>query len=285
VNPFDFAGPEFLAFYLFVGAAVLVTLGFFRQAGEEVDPPLINLSDPYLIAYLRGGKNETVRVATVSLIDRGLLDVSGSTVSTAKGRSAEELRVPVERSLFSFYGKAADAASAFTSVQLFETEAYERELIRLDLLPGPQTKSAQTVRFAVAIGVLWGIAVVKIIVALQRGRTNIQLLEILAGLFAFAAWKIAKPRLTQKGQAMIANLRTLFRGLKERAPTLMPGRNPSELLLLAAVFGMSVVPAGLFPYTKKLYPLASSAGSSCGSSCGSGCGGGGCGGGCGGCGS
>jgi uncharacterized protein (TIGR04222 family) len=285
VNPFDLAGPEFLGFYLFVGASVLIVLAFFRYGGEEMDPPSVNLADPYLIAYLRGGKNETIRVATVSLIDRGLLEVSGSTVSIAKGRSAAELRVPLEKSLCSFYGKAAEAASAFTSSQLFETGAYENELIRLDLLPGPQTKSVQSMRLAITIAVLWAIAVVKIIVALQRGRTNIQFLIILAVLFALAAWKIAKPRLTGKGKAMTTSLRTLFKGLKDRAPTLMPGRNPMELLLLAAVFGMSGVPAGLFPYTKTLYPQASSSGSSCGSSCGSGCGGGGCGGGCGGCGS
>ena len=287
MNPFDLTGPEFLAFYLALGAAVLAALGFLRHAGEVDDPPLVNLADPYVIAYLRGGKNETVRVATTSLIDRGLLTVAGSSVSVAPGRSAEELRVPLEKSLVIFFTKAADAASAFKASWQSETESYERELIRLDLLAGAQSKTAQTLRGGIGIAFLWTVALVKILVALQRGRSNIQFLIILAILFAFAAWKIATPRLTKRGKAMIANLRILFRALQDRANTLLlPGaENPIELLLLAAVFGVSTIPAGAFPYTKSLYPKAASGGSSCGSSCGSGCGGGGCGGGCGGCGS
>jgi hypothetical protein len=48
-----------------------------RRAGESAEPPAVNLSDPYLIAYLRGGKNEVLRIATVTLIDRGYLTVLG----------------------------------------------------------------------------------------------------------------------------------------------------------------------------------------------------------------
>lgn len=285
MNPFDLTGPEFLGFYLLLGAVVSAVLGSLRHAGEKDDPPLVNLSDPYLIAYLRGGKNETVRVTTTSLIDRGLLTVAGSNVSVAPGRSAEELRVPNEKGLVIFFRKPASAASAFKPSWQSETEGYERELTRLDLLPGPQRQTARTVRGTAAIALLWTVALVKIVVALQRGRSNIQFLIILAALFAFAAWKIGTPRLTKKGMAMVASLRILFRALKDRSHTLMPGRNSNELLLLAAVFGVSTIPAGAFPYTKTLYPKAASDGSSCGSSCGSGCGGGGCGGGCGGCGS
>jgi len=273
------------SFYLALGAAVLAVLGFLRHTGEVDDPPLVNLADPYLIAYLRGGKNETVRVATTSLIDRGLLTVAGSSVSVAPGRSSEELRVPIEKSLVIFFRKTADAASAFKASWQSETESYERELIRLDLQPGAQSKTSQTLRGGIGIAFLWTVALVKILVALQRGRSNIQFLIILAILFAVMAWKIATPRLTRKGLAMVTSLRILFRALQDRAATLLPGRNPNELLLLAAVFGVSTIPAGAFPYTKSLYPKATSDGSSCGSSCGSGCGGGGCGGGCGGCGS
>ena len=285
MNPFDLTGPEFLVFYLFLGAAVSVVVGLLRHAGEQDDPPLVNLSDPYLIAYLRGGKNETVRVATISLIDRGLLTVAGSSLSVAAGHSAEELRVAIEKSLLVFFRKSAEAASAFKQSWESETEGYEQELTRLELLPGPQRQTAQSMRGAAAIAFLWIVAFVKILIALERGRSNIQFLIILAILLAIPAWKIATPRLTRKGKAMVTSLRILFRALQDRANTLLPGRNPNELLLLAAVFGASMIPAAAFPYTKSLYPKAASDGSSCGSSCGSGCGGGGCGGGCGGCGS
>ena len=72
-NPLDFPGPQFLWFYVVVGAFVLILLYLVRGAMESGTTPRIETSDPYLIAYLRGGKNEAARVATVSLIDRGLL--------------------------------------------------------------------------------------------------------------------------------------------------------------------------------------------------------------------
>jgi hypothetical protein len=57
--PFDLPGPAFLLFYLFAGTCVLLLLYMFRHIGEPADAPKVNLSDPYLIAYLRGGKAES----------------------------------------------------------------------------------------------------------------------------------------------------------------------------------------------------------------------------------
>jgi uncharacterized membrane protein YgcG len=133
---------------------------------------------------------------------------------------------------------------------------------------------------------------IKIVVALSGGHTNIQFLIILTVAFGFAAYAISRPRLTAKGEALLDNLRMLFGNLKDRALSIRPSSSPNELALLAAVFGIGAIPASAFPYAKKLYPKAassgstfvSSCGSSCGSSSGSSCGGGGCGGGCGGCG-
>jgi uncharacterized protein (TIGR04222 family) len=99
VSPFDLRGPEFLVFYLVLGAWVLLGLYLARRWGQATDPPQVNLTDPYLIAFLRGGKNEVLRVATVSLIDRGLLEVSGTQVTSVRGQSAAELRIPIEKRL------------------------------------------------------------------------------------------------------------------------------------------------------------------------------------------
>ena len=289
MSPFDLQGPEFLVFYLVFAGLILVALLFWRSIGGEPDPSAINPSDPYLIAYLRGGKNEALRVATVSLIDRGMLRVSGKSVFAASDATAAGLRLPIEISVRSFFKSGADAASIFKAPPPFDIGHYERELVRLDLMPGPELKSAQRLQFIVVLLLLWGLALTKIAVALSRGRSNIQFLIILAIVFSLISWKLALPRLTRKGESMQSSLRTLFSGLKERAASLLPGRNANELLLLAAVFGIAMIPSNVFPYTKELYPQASGAsGSSCGSSCGSGCGGGGCGGcggGCGGCGS
>jgi hypothetical protein len=89
-SPFDLRGPEFLLFYLLFGACVLAALFLLRYTGEATDPPQLNLSDPYLIAFLRGGRNETLRVATVSLIDRGFLQVAGNKVSAVQNISPSQ---------------------------------------------------------------------------------------------------------------------------------------------------------------------------------------------------
>jgi len=98
--------------------------------------------------------------------------------------------------------------------------------------------------------------------------------------------KIYNPHRTPAGDALLADLRTLFARLKERAHTLRPGGRSSEVALLMAVFGVRALSPIGFPYARQLFPkaTASTSSSTCGSACGSSCGGGGCGGGCGGCG-
>ncbi|HTC87675.1 MAG TPA: TIGR04222 domain-containing membrane protein [Bryobacteraceae bacterium] len=290
-SPFDLSGPEFLVFYLALGTWVLLGLYLVRHWGEASDPPQVNLSDPHLIAFLRGGQNEVLRVATVSLIDRGLLEVSGTQISSVRNQSAAALRIPIEKRLLAHFGAPSEASSLFKpDVFAHEMVVYESELARLDLIPSERTKWAQNSRLGIAILVLWGVALIKIFVAVARGRSNVWFLIILAIAFGFGSERLARPRLTRRGIAMLSSLRTLFGGLKGRAPLLRPGESADEVLLLAAVFGVEAIPARIFPNVHALFPRGSSspAGlreSSCGAACGGGCGGGGCGGGCGGCGS
>ncbi len=291
LSPFDLRGPEFLVFYIALAAVVLLILYLLRYAGQPADPPQMDLSDPYQIAYLRGGQNEVLRVATVSLIDRGFLQASGTKVSAVRERPPSMLRLPLEQHLYNFFAQSAEASLIFKAREFDrDTKAYETSLAQLDLVPGLPTKSAQMLRLVVAIGGMWTVAILKIVVALARGRSNVGFLFVLAIAFAVVALKVAKPRLTRRGTAMVASLRTLFSGLKDRASLFTPGADASDVLMLAAVFGVAAMPAAVFPHVRTLYPRAaksasSGCGSSCGSSCGSGCGGGGCGGGCGGCGS
>src|SRR6185436_11482472 len=96
-------------------------------------------------------------------------------------------------------------------------------------------------------------------------------------IFAIVAARSGRPFRTARGDALLADLRTLFRRLKDRAGSLRAGGATADAALLAAVFGLSALPASGFAYAKRLYPrAATSSGSSCSStSCGSSCGGGG----------
>ena len=168
----------------------------------------------------------------------------------------------------------------------------EPELIRRGLLPTAAQKSARVRLFLLAGGTLGMVALIKITVALARGRSNVAFLVILGLAFLGALFMVTHPRLTPAGKALVDDLRTLFSGLKERAASMRPQQGGADFALLAAVYGVSAA-LPVYPDAGRLFPTATSsgssggssapAGSSCGSSSGSSCGGGG--GGCGGCGS
>ena len=81
MNPFELTGFSFLGFYVLLGIAVIWGLRAWIRHLETADaPPAQNMTDPYLIAHLRSGENEALRVATVALLDRGLLVAEGETL-------------------------------------------------------------------------------------------------------------------------------------------------------------------------------------------------------------
>ena len=308
MNPFDLPGPEFLLFFIGLSVVAIVALIVTRKIAETSRAPKLDLSDPYVIAYLRGAEPETLRVAAVSLIDRGLLLATGTQLQTAEKASSDAVRRPIEKELLRKFKRADEAKSIFDDSRLRATcKPYEQTLKAAGLLPSEAIAGARWTRLLIACGVLGGVALVKILIALERGRTNVWFLIILTVIAIVAAVKISFPRLTESGKAMIADLQNLYSGLKDRAKFLHSGGATIEPLMLAAVFGVGALASADFAFAQLLFPRAKAAadaaawnsttscGSSCSSSfgsggtscssssCGSSCGGG-CGGGCGGCG-
>jgi uncharacterized protein (TIGR04222 family) len=288
-NPFALPGPLFLAFYAVLAVIVLVMVYLVRRGGESTETPRVRFEDPYLIAYLRGGKNEALRVATVSLIDRGLLKWEGGAALTATALAAPSR--PLEKLLVHYFGVVRVGPAIFGDVGLAAaTGDYREMLIRLGLVPSEAEVSARRRRLWFALAILIGVAGTKLLGALSRGRSNVGFLIILAVVACMVAVKIHNPLRTPAGDQLLTDLRNLFARLKSRAHTLRPGGETSEVALLSAVFGVGALSPILFPYAKQLFPRATSSsnsylyGSSCGSSCGGGGGDGGGGGGCGGCG-
>ena len=134
MNPFDLPGEEFLLFYLALIVVVLSAAVLIRRRNEstltgDLSPVKQGLvvghthpsdaraamSDPYLIAALRGGNNEVIRTAVVSLVDRGLLTVDGdSVVASAIGFTAT-VRKQVERAILDDCRTKQAASDLFTS--------------------------------------------------------------------------------------------------------------------------------------------------------------------------
>jgi uncharacterized protein (TIGR04222 family) len=301
MNPFDFAGPPFLVFFICLSVAVIVAM---RLVNRAIEGPRtlsqVNLEDPYAIAYLRGGQAEATRVAVVALVDRGLLKAKADQLVMGAPKAEAFARRPIEQAVLKEF-KHAKAAIAILEKKPRAAldaacETYKRELQRLGALTGGATILGRLGPFAVALVLIEGTAITKILVALSRGRHNIGFLVIL-GIVAFLALigALLKKR-TGYGDLVLRQHRERFDGLKRRAANVAPGGATNEVALLAALWGLSVLPAENFPYIKTVFPKAANAGSDSwssgcgGSGCGGGggggggCGGGGCGGGCGGCG-
>jgi uncharacterized protein (TIGR04222 family) len=287
-NPLDFPGPQFLVFYACTAAIVLGLLHVVRSSAEGGAAPRLDTTDPYLIAYLRGGTFEALRVATVVLVDRRLLDVDEDEMTVKRRKHMQTPRVPLEQALIGFFVRERPAQEIFYDLDLIRACAdYERRLASLGLLPDDERRAARRRWIAAALTVLIGLGAAKLIVALGRGRTNIIFLVVFTIVASIAAVKMTTPFRTTRGNAVLADLRRLFARLPQRAAGIREGKGDADAALLAAVFGLAALPTPAFGYVRKLYPRkASSGGDSggCGSSCGSGCGGGGDGGGCGGCG-
>ena len=87
--PFDLPGPQFLVFYALFAIAVLAALHLGRRHLESGPLPSLDLKDPLLFACLRGGPKETLSVAALGLIDRGLLHATGRTVTPSSEAKPE----------------------------------------------------------------------------------------------------------------------------------------------------------------------------------------------------
>jgi uncharacterized protein (TIGR04222 family) len=320
VNPFDLYGPEFLLFYIFFSVAVIALLVIVRRALESGPAPRVDLADPYLIAYLRGGKDEAIRIATIALVDRGLLEAKGTRLKRVKGKSPMLVRRLLEQLILEKFGNEAEAEAVFTDAAVTgAAEQYGDELQATQLLPDQATKERRRFLLFVAVLALAVIAWSKVYLALMRGRTNVAFLIILSVIAIIIAITVSRPRLTARGSALMKDLRKLYEDLRMRASLVSPGGATIEAAMIAAVFGAAALPIGAFAFTREIFPSpqssaemwgdsfsslvdsfsswtdswgsssssSDSGGSSCSSSssCGSSCGGGGCGGGCGGCGS
>jgi uncharacterized protein (TIGR04222 family) len=139
--------------------------------------------------------------------------------------------------------------------------------------------------FALAAAFLLAIALAKIDIALTRGRSNITFLIVLAGFALLLLGQVVLHRRTALGDAVLRDLRRLFRRSVVPIARASAGGVSSDTMLVAAVFGLAALPSAAFADIRTLFAKSDSSGSGgCGSSDGGSSGGCGGGGGCGGCG-
>jgi uncharacterized membrane protein YgcG len=259
MNPFDLPGPLFLLVYTIFAGLVISGVVFARRRAElSPSTPRIDLSDPYLIAYLRGGEKEVALLRTHTPSDQTL---------------------------------GLDEAC----------KAYDKTLRRARLLPDEYVTRARLFRLIIAGFLLAGVAVIKLVLALAAGRSNVGFLILLTIAAVVIASVVSFPRLTESGKAMLEDVKSLYSGLRHRAVPSTAGSAGVEPMMFAAVFGVGALSAGYAdqPFSGRRKKAdgscatdgdcgsscssssgsdsggssSCSSGSSCGSSCGGGCGG------------
>jgi uncharacterized protein (TIGR04222 family) len=298
VFPFNLTGPQFLCFYAVLVALALWWLWDVRRRTEPTSGIALDGSDPYRVATLRGGGCEALRLAILSLVDRGILQVKAGTIGPGPQRSPP--RRPIERALVDLFGQERGAPEAFRDPGCLKAcELLRDDLVAGGLLLAAKPHGKRLGSLLLAILCLGALAGIRVALSLKHGHTNVFFLVLLAIGFAGAAVLVARPQKqrTRHGDAVLAGLRQRFEGLRERARALRPGGATSEVVLLGAVFGVGVLAAAspAFAFVGAVSPKgrgssspedgssggACGSGSACGIVVGSGGGGGGCGGGCG----
>jgi uncharacterized protein (TIGR04222 family) len=283
-------GPQFLLLYVALAVAANLWLRWHYSTRErEARTGTLGLTnDPYQIALLRGGPAEAIRVAVITLLNRGLLTEEDGRLRAARADAAEFVRHPIDRALLEAFQAPAPAEHALASQSaLAACKTYEKELEKKQLLASAKTRAARFTPLVIALGFTLGVAVWRIVYALSKGRTNIGFLVVLAVVCAVALVVAYRKRLTALGVDTLRGLERLYAGAKQRIAGSLSGSDGFDASLIAAVFGLAALPAADFPYLARVFPPpqpSQGGGSDGGSSCGSSCGGGGCGGGCGGCG-
>lgn len=284
MNILALSGPSFLLFYFGLMVVVcFVTQQLVNRAETIKFKPRTKLSDPYAIGYLQSGPAGVIRVAVISLYDRGILVNKGTSLKVNTSKKNPTLGHPVEKRLVLLIASGVGMDSILTDPELRRLcDQYQNGLARSNLMANDQIKAERLFYVVTALAVMLGFAGAKIVRALMRGHTNIMYLNILAIISVVLLLKMYNKTKTAVGERMLADLKSLFRGLYDRRNSIMPGSSTNELAFIAAVYGVAELPAARFRFIKTLFPKAGSTGS-CGTSCGSGCGSS-CGGGCGGCG-
>ena len=295
MNPFELPGPQFLAFYAVLGAGVLFAVYLLKQRAEGGEPIRLPSTDPYLIAYLRGGAVETVRLGVAVLVDRMLLELEdGERVVRRERVRPTHGSNDLEQAILEQCETAKRPGDLAVSQRLQEIamRSYEPPLQRMRLLADSETRMRRVQEAGLAIVLLCVVAAVKVAIGVARNRP-VSFLVLFAFGFSVLTLFTIRGRRTVLGERVLGDLTMLFDALRERADQLRPNIATGELALLMAVFGVGAVPIGAFPFVRAFRPATTTNTSSCGSGCGSSsgsssCGGGGSscgGGGCGGCGS
>lgn len=294
MNPLAMPMDRFVAVYTGLAVVLLATSWLaWLMSGRGARPAKLTelTADPYRIAFLRAGAEETLRIALFNLLDRGILQWDGSHVRTIRADALDSLRRPLDRLLVKVCKAPASEKDLRRNTAVRAALAtYENELGARGLVSAGAEWTWRKVFGWLSVALLVGLIGARTAQEVARGLHDIGNFMVLATFVCALVAVAAHKRRTYAGGQMLDALRAMFERLKARAHAAQRGGGTNEALLIAATFNLYALPESVFPFIEQMFPKpkggsvgidgGSDGGGGDGGSCGGGCGGG-----CGGCGS
>jgi uncharacterized protein (TIGR04222 family) len=269
-------------------------------------------SDPCLVACLRGGSGNAIRVAVISLLERGLLVTCNHELRAVQREAARQASSPLDKAILGVAATATHASHLFDDpVVIAEADGLRAELRNKKLMPTRGMYHKRIGKALMIALICGGASPVAFFVLTEHQNWYSALCVVFIFIGAlFAIFRIGLRRRTALGDRVLRGIEAEFATLRARRRSLKYNSQAEEVAFYAAVFGIGVLPnlvlgeligLGLHSPADKGHGNGSDLGgsgcgysSSCssggdgggdgggggcggGSGCGSGCGGGGCG--------
>lgn len=243
--PFNLRGPEFLAVYLGIVAA-LAGIAFFlrRKLAGPVEITDIDSLSPYAVAHLAGGPNRVFVAGLAAVAQRGLVVVSENSVKRTELPQPDHLPL-VERAICSGAGLLGRQLYDVRAATGGAIEAMEAELVEKGLLATGLgfMKTRLVPAGVVAIALLIGGQ--KVFIGLERGRPVAFLVILMVLTLGIAiAFACRPPRLTGRGREALRRLKAKHDNPSIKRAPLAPQATPDTSLLVplaVGLFGASVL--------------------------------------------
>jgi uncharacterized protein (TIGR04222 family) len=250
-------GPEFLALYSLVSAgAVTASALLARRADPAPGMAAAQLpgaaTDPYEVAWLRGGPEAVLTTALFSMRQRGMLafgtlraPLSPPQMFTpVAGGPAPRNRV--ESAVLSAVSQGAPARTLLADKSLRAAvdnacEPYRDKYLHAGLITSPAEQRRALTVMAAGLAIVLGLGGFKLVAAISTGHYNVGFL-ILIGLAAsaFLVWLCRPRRLNARGRAYLKSVLSAYAGWRFRQ-RVTPGDAGSMLPLYVAMFGPAVL--------------------------------------------
>lgn len=252
MNPFELTGSQFLVLYSLIGVMLVGGLALYRYMSAPAGGGQVALSDPYAIACLRRGKPEMLHLATLVLIERGLLTLNGQRVVREKDRPGEKTSNPLEVTLLEEFQRSSLPANVYASQPVeAQCRRYAQSLVEQGAWISDEDDRSIVVYRWLVIAALLVAAGLRAGAAISQGQSSLLLLVAPAVAFSLGAWSIHRHRRTARGSQFLRHLRTLLE--RSRADKNSDTNvDKDELAMLGAVLGVTALPALLQSHSASL---------------------------------